>query len=96
MKLAKLIEFLRERLKTVIWACMGILAAVVLVDVAFVDKEHHAHTAIEQVPGFWAVFGFLACVVIIIVSKWFGHAGIMTQEDYYEDQGASEAGGDKR
>ena len=95
MKLAKLIEFLRERLKTVIWACVGILVAVVLVDMAFVDKEH-AHTAIEHVPGFWAVFGFVACVLIIIVSKWFGHAGIMTREDYYEDQGASEAGGDKR
>ena len=95
MKLAKLIEFLRERLKTVIWACIGVLIAVVLADLAFVNKEH-AHTAIERVPAFWAVFGFIACVVIIIASKWFGHAGIMTREDYYEDQGASEAGGDKR
>ena len=51
MKLAKLIEFLRERLKTVIWACIGVLIAVVLADLAFVNKEH-AHTAIERVPAF--------------------------------------------
>jgi hypothetical protein len=95
MKLAKLIEFLRNRLITVIRACIGVLAALVLADLIFVNKEH-AHTTIEHVPAFWALFGFLGCVVIIIVSKWFGHAGIMTREDYYEDQGASEAGGDKQ
>ncbi len=39
----------------------------------------------EHWPGFWAVFGFVGCVVIILVSKWFGHLGIMTREDYYED-----------
>ena len=43
------------------------------------------HTFVERIPGFWAVFGFVACVVIIIVSKWFGHLGIMTREDYYDD-----------
>jgi len=43
------------------------------------------HTFVERIPGFWAAFGFVACVVIIIVSKWFGHLGIMTREDYYDD-----------
>jgi hypothetical protein len=86
MKLAKLIEFLRSRLKTVIWICYGVLALVVLLDAipAIVDKEH-AHTNIEHFPGFWAAFGFVACVAIIIVSKWFGHAGIMVREDYYDE-----------
>jgi len=36
-------------------------------------------------PAFWSIFGFLGCVVIIIGSKWFGHAGIMTREDYYDE-----------
>ena len=51
---------------------------------AIVDKAH-AHTALERFPGFWAVFGFVGCVVLIIVSKWFGHTGIMTREDYYDE-----------
>jgi hypothetical protein len=49
-----------------------------------VDKEH-AHTAVEKLPGFWAVFGFLGCVVLILASKAFGHAGIMKREDYYDE-----------
>jgi hypothetical protein len=28
----------------------------------------------------------LGCVVIVLFSKWFGHRGIMTREDYYEDK----------
>ena len=85
MNLAKLIEFLRNRLKTVVRVCYVVLGIVVLLDAipAIVDKEH-AHTSIEHWPAFWAVFGFVACVGIIIVSKWFGHAGIMVRENYYE------------
>ncbi len=84
MKLAKLIEFLRNRLKTVIRVCMAVLALLILWDVVFVNKEH-AHTAAEHVPGFWSIFGFIACVLIIILSKWYGHAGIMQREDYYDE-----------
>lgn len=79
----RLIEFLRARLKTVVYVCFGVLALVALIDV-FVDK-HHAHTKIEHIPAFWSVFGFIACVLIVILSKAFGHAGIMTREDYYND-----------
>ena len=86
MKLAKLIEFLRDRLKALIWICCGVLALVVVLDAipGLVNKEH-AHTGPEHWPAFWAVFGFVACVVIVLVSKWYGHLGIMTREDYYDD-----------
>jgi len=83
MNIVKLIDFFRDRLPTVIKICYGVLALLVVIDV-FVDKEH-AHTAIEHLPGFWAVFGFIACALIIIISKWFGHLGIMTREDYYDE-----------
>jgi hypothetical protein len=84
MKLVRLIEFLRNRLKTVVRICFGLLALLILLDSVLVNKEH-AHTRIEHVPTFWSVFGFLGCVVIIIASKWFGHAGIMTRENYYDE-----------
>jgi hypothetical protein len=44
---------------------------------------------VEHLPTFWAVFGFLGCVVIVLFSKWFGHLGIMTREDYYDDKAPS-------
>jgi len=81
--IVKLIDFLRDRLPLVIRLSYVGLALLVAWDVLFVSKEH-AHTAAERIPGFWAVFGFVACVVIIIVSKWYGHLGIMTREDYYD------------
>ena len=83
MKLVQLIEYLRNHLKTVIRICIGVLAVVFLWDALLVSKEH-AHTQIEHLPGFWSVFGFVACALIVILSKWYGHAGIMTREDYYD------------
>ena len=83
MKLVKLIAWLRNRLKAVAWVAGIVLAVLVALDAipGVVDKEH-AHTKAEHFPAFWAVFGFVGCVLIIIVSKWFGHAGIMQREDY--------------
>ena len=82
--IVNIIEFFRARLKATIRVCLVVLAALVVWDALFVSKEH-VHTFVERIPGFWAGFGFVACVVIIIVSKWFGHLGIMTREDYYDD-----------
>lgn len=82
--IVNIIEFFRARLRATIRVCLVVLAALVVWDALFVSKEH-VHTFVERIPGFWAVFGFVACVVIIIVSKWFGHLGIMTREDYYDD-----------
>jgi len=86
MKLLRFIEFLRRNLKTVIRLCLVVLVLLVLADAipALVDK-HHAHTKVEHLPGFWSAFGFVACVLIVIASKAFGHAGIMTREDYYDE-----------
>jgi hypothetical protein len=86
MKLLRLIEFLRRHLKSVIRACLVLLVLLVIVDaVPFLVDKHHAHTKAEHLPGFWAAFGFVACVLIVLVSKWFGHAGVMTREDYYDE-----------
>ena len=86
MKLVHVIEYLRRNLKTVVRVSLALLALLVLADAipGIVNKEH-AHTAAEHFPGFWAVFGFVGCVVIIILSKAFGHAGVMQREDYYNE-----------
>ena len=92
MNLAKLIEFLRNRLKAVTLACIAVLLLLALADVIFVGNSE-AHTPVEHIPAFWSLFGLAGCVVIIIISKWFGHAGIMVREDYYE-QGAADSAPD--
>jgi hypothetical protein len=86
MNLVRLIDFLRDRLKTVIRVGIAVLVLLAVIDAIplFVDKQH-AHTSAEKFPFFWAVFGFLGCVLIILGSKAFGHAGIMKREDYYDE-----------
>lgn len=86
MKLLRLIEFLRNHLKTVVRVSVAALIVLVLVDAipAFVDKEH-AHTAAEHIPAFWAGFGLLGCLLLVLIAKAYGHLGISTREDYYDE-----------
>jgi hypothetical protein len=86
MKLLRLIEFLRSRLRAVVIACLVTLAILALLDAipGVVDKSR-AHTAAERLPAFWSVFGFLGCALIVFFSKAFGHAGIVTREEYYDE-----------
>ena len=79
----KMIQYLRNRLKRVIQVCFLILALLVGFDALLLDKAK-AHTAAENMWGFWALFGVVSCVVIIFVSKWFGKLGITRREDYYD------------
>ena len=67
MKLVNMIETLRT--KTVKKIAYGILVLLVMVD--FIIPRHEVHFFGDKIPGFWSLFGFSACVVIIIVSKWF-------------------------
>ena len=86
MNLDTILAFIRHpRNKPFRW----LLSAVIILDIidtlpTIVDKEH-AHTTFESIPGFWTVFGLVGCIAIILLSKWFGHAGIMTREDYYDE-----------
>jgi hypothetical protein len=84
MKLLMVIEFLHKHVRRLRIASLCILLALVVLDWLFVDKSK-THTWVEGVPAFWAFFGFVACVAIIFFSKWFGHLGIMSREDYYDD-----------
>ena len=84
MTLLAVIEFLRRHLKTVVRLALVVLALLIVADALVVDKGE-AHTRWEQFPGFWAVFGFVGCTLIIFLSKAFGRLGIMQREDYYDE-----------
>jgi hypothetical protein len=84
MRLGALIEFLLRHIKKVRIISLCFLGLLIVFDWLFVDKSH-AHTEPEHYIGFWSIFGFVACLAIIFISKWYGHLGIMTREDYYDD-----------
>jgi hypothetical protein len=60
------------------YATLGIL---VVLDF-FIEK--HPHFPWENIPGFYALFGLLACILIVVMAKTLGHKWLMRKEDYYD------------
>jgi len=86
MTLRELIDSTRGPRHTWVRRCLyALLALTVLDNLPFVTDKSHAHTGIENIPTFWAVYGFVGCILLIVMSKAFGHAGIMKREDYYDE-----------
>ncbi|MDD9857732.1 MAG: hypothetical protein OXU96_06785 [Gammaproteobacteria bacterium] len=80
-----------KRMLRVFYAvCAGLLTA------DFLFHRHVVH-AFEAVPGFYALFGLAACVVLVLAAKEMRKI-LMRGEDYYEgggdDAGESDDGGD--
>ena len=80
MNLIYIIEKLRT--KTVKKLAYGILVLLIVAD--FIIPRHEIHFFGDKVPGFWSLFGFISCVLIIVVSKWLGYHWLMRDEDYYD------------
>ena len=81
MNIIKVIESLRRKgVKKIAYI---VLILVIITD--FFIPRHEIHFIGDQIPGFWSLFGFVACVMIILISKWIGHLGIMQDENYYNE-----------
>ena len=81
MKLLDIIEVFRS--KTAKRIAYGALILLIVVD--FIIPRHEVHFFGDNIRGFWSLFGFIACVLIIIISKWIGHLGLMQDESYYDE-----------
>ena len=81
MDIIKVIESLRRKgVKKIAYI---VLILVIITD--FFIPRHEIHFIGDQIPGFWSFFGFIACILIILISKWIGHLGIMQDENYYNE-----------
>lgn len=59
---------------------------IVLVLLVLPDLFMHKHSyfyEVEAWPGYYALLGFVSCVVIIVVSKLLGYL-LKRKEDYYD------------
>ena len=45
----------------------------------------HGNFAWESSFGFFSVYGFVACVILVIVAKYVLRPMVMRDEDYYDD-----------
>ena len=76
-----------RRILRLLYACCGLL---LVLDI--VIHRHVLHPW-EQLWGFYAVYGFIGCVVLVLVAKWM-RTFLMRPEDYY-DRRAADAGGER-
>lgn len=56
---------------------------VLLFAVDFVVHKH-AHMPWEAWPGFYAIYGFVACVILVLVSKYVLRPLVKREENYYD------------
>ncbi len=56
---------------------------VVLFSVDFVIHKH-AHLPWEEWPGFYAIYGFVACVILVLIAKYILRPLVKRKEDYYD------------
>jgi len=51
-----------------------------------IDFVVHRHTGFdwEKIPAFYAIYGFIACVVLVVIAKKMRHF-VMRKEDYYDE-----------
>ena len=81
MNLLKIIEAFRTKIMKKIAYAMLIL--IIVVD--FFIPRHDIHFIGDEIPGFWSLFGFVACILIILISKLIGRFGIVQDENYYNE-----------
>ena len=46
--------------------------------------HRHGHLPVEEWPGFYAVYGFIACVLLTVFAKYILRPLLMRKEDYYD------------
>lgn len=83
--LGKFYEGIIENPSTMRKIRMGfyILLVVLSVGDIFVHR-HHAVFLWDHIPAFMGAYGLLSTILIIVISKFIGHAWLMKKEDYYE------------
>jgi hypothetical protein len=81
--LGKFFDQLRARAKT--WRALFFVALVVLVGLNLVIGPEEAHFGVDAIPGFFAAFGLIVGLILLLVMEKVGRPLITRKEDYYGD-----------
>jgi len=66
------------------WLMRGFYIICVLLVVADFILHRHIGFAWEEIPAFYAIYGFVACVVLVIIAKEMRKV-LMRKENYYDE-----------
>ncbi|MBN2467482.1 MAG: hypothetical protein JXD19_04965 [Deltaproteobacteria bacterium] len=62
----------------------GLLTLLVTVAAELMGTGDSTHQW-DKIPGFYAMFGFISCVVLIVLSKFLGKWWLKKGEEYYDE-----------
>lgn len=81
--ISKWLEHLVERSASLKRYAIGVLILLVIANV--LAPSAYQRFPWDGIPGFGAFYGFVSCVLIIVVSKALGYAFLYRKEDYYDE-----------
>ena len=82
-KLGDLLAKWRDNAKTFKYAFFAVLVVLCILNVPFVT--HHPHFVLDKYPGFFAAFGLIVGLAMVIVMKKIIQPFIARKEDHYGD-----------
>ncbi len=87
-----------ENVRKILVGLFGACGFFVLLDVIFwiTGFDKHPHFRWEQWPGFYAVYGFVACVLLVLIAKHVLRPLVMRGEDYYDAEKPTASKNDDR
>ena len=69
--------------KNVSWMMRIFYAICILLVVADFVVHRHIYVSFEEIPTFYSVYGFVACVVLVVIAKLMRKV-VMRDEHYYD------------
>ena len=76
------LEYLVKRSRLLSALMLTFMAALVVADVLI--PTGYGRFPWDTIGGFGALYGFVSCVLIVVVSKALGYAWLYRPEDYYD------------
>jgi len=76
--------YLFDRPENVEWLLKGFYAICILLVLADFVLHRHIGFGWEEIPAFYAIYGFAACVVLVVIAKKMRNV-VMRKEDYYDE-----------
>lgn len=67
--------------KRLLWTLYSCLIGLILIDL-FIAK--HPYFPWEEYPSFYAAYGFVSCVLLVLAAKYILRKMVKRREDYYD------------
>ncbi len=77
-------KYFFDKPQNVKWTMRGFYMACILLVAADFIIYRHISLPWEKIPAFYAIYGFVACVVLVVIAKEMRKL-VMRKENYYDE-----------